>query len=324
MVTVSKRAREVEGTRVYLEDGEKVPLRKLIQGLLINSGNDAGVAIAEHLDGSVESFATNLNDYLGRLGLKNTHFENPHGLFSPDHVTTAKDLAILTQYAMKNEDFREVFGTKELEWKGLSWETTLYTHHKLMREQPYEGVTGGKTGYVDQSGQTLITTAEKNDLSLIVVTLSAPTQQIIYRDTIELLDFGFDHYQTSLVPKGTFSLNDQQFLLTKDFYFTQALKENVTTKMNENGILEVINQNQEVIASTQLEGVRNKKSNSNKKEKITVKKNDSKFLTGRYVNTLLFILFFAIIVLFTRAIVRQKRGRKFKRKQIGVERKGIG
>lgn len=312
LVTVSENAQEVDGTRVYLEEGEKVELRKLIQGLLINSGNDAGVAIAEHIDGSLENFATNLNAYLSRIGVKNTHFKNPHGLFIPNHVTTAEDIALITQYAMKNEEFREIFGTKELEWKGLSWETTLFTHHKLMREKPYDGVTGGKTGYVDQSGQTLITTAEKNDLSLIVVILRASTQQMIYNDTIELLDFGFDHYKTSSIPKGKFAFKDHQFLLTRDFYFTQSSGENVTTKMNENGILEIIDQNQEVIASTQLESVRNKNSDLTKKEMHA----GSGFLKGKFLYTFLLISFAAFIVLFRRAIGRQKRRRKFRRKHM--------
>ncbi|TFI46103.1 D-alanyl-D-alanine carboxypeptidase [Diaphorobacter sp. DS2] len=198
-VTIGKNPRETEGTRVYLEEGETVTLRKLVQGLLINSGNDAGVAIAEHLDGSIEAFSKNLNEYLAKLGLKNTVFKNPHGLFDAEHVTTAEDLALLTRYAMENEEFKEVFGTRELKWKGASWDTTLYTHHKLMRESPYEGVIGGKTGFVDQSGHTLVTAAKRKDLSLIVVTLNAASQDIAYEDTRKLLDFGFSHYKTSTI-----------------------------------------------------------------------------------------------------------------------------
>ena len=99
-VTIGKNPRETEGTRVYLEEGETVTLRKLVQGLLINSGNDAGVAIAEQLDGSIEAFSNNLNEYVAKLGLKNTVFKNPHGLFDAEHVTTAEDLALLTRYAM--------------------------------------------------------------------------------------------------------------------------------------------------------------------------------------------------------------------------------
>ncbi len=170
VVTVSQKARNTVGTRVYLEEGEQVSLKKLIQGLLINSGNDAGVAIAEHLSGSVERFSSDLNQYLKNvIGVQNTNFENPHGLFHPNHVTTAEDLAKITQYAIKNEVFRRIFGTEELKWNGEGWDTTLYSHHKLMRQKGYEWITGGKTGYVDQSGFTLATTAEKQDLSVILI-----------------------------------------------------------------------------------------------------------------------------------------------------------
>lgn len=112
LVTVSERARQVDGTRVYLEVGEKVSLRKLIQGLLINSGNDAGVAIAEYLDGSEEEFAVSINAYLQGIGLSSTHFVNSHGLFTPNHTTTARDLASITQYSMKNETFERYSGQK--------------------------------------------------------------------------------------------------------------------------------------------------------------------------------------------------------------------
>ena len=259
LVTISENAQQVDGTRVYLEEGEKVQLRKLIQGLLINSGNDAGVAIAEHLDGSIENFVTNLNHYLSEIGAKNTHFENPHGLFDPSHMTTAEDLAKITQYAMKNEEFREIFGTQELNWEGESWNTTIYTHHKLMREEPYDGVTGGKTGYVSQSGNTLITTAKRNDLSLIAVILKGSGQQMTYQDTVELLDYGFESFKTSFIPKGTnFTIDDNQYLTTKDFYFTHRLEDKLIKKINENGTLDILNQNQKLIASMQLEKLINK------------------------------------------------------------------
>ncbi|MBN8202782.1 D-alanyl-D-alanine carboxypeptidase (plasmid) [Cytobacillus firmus] len=307
IVTVSKNARQVEGTRVYLEEGEKVQLRKLVQGLLINSGNDAGVAIAEHLDGSVEIFAKNLNSYLKRLGVKNTNYENPHGLFNPNHVTTAEDLAKITQYAMYNEEFRQIFGTKELEWIGESWKTTLFTHHKLMRENPYEGITGGKTGFVDQSGHTLITTAKRDNISLIVVTLKSSTQEMANNDTIELLDYGFDHYQTSYIPKGTiFTANDNQYSTKKDFYFTQDSKESVINKVDEKGILEIMDQNQELVASVQLENVQKKSDDLNRKQKEST---ESSLGLDVYKGSLL-ILSLAYSVLLLRKKVNQKRRRK--------------
>ncbi|USK67021.1 D-alanyl-D-alanine carboxypeptidase family protein [Peribacillus frigoritolerans] len=253
IVSVSKNARYVDGTRVYLEEGEKVPLKKLVQGLLINSGNDSGVAIAEHLDSSEKAFAANLNKYMRAIGLQDTNFENPHGLFNPEHTTTARDLAKITQYAMKNEVFREIFGTKELKWKGEAWETTLFNHHKLMRERPYEGVTGGKTGYVDQSGQTLITTATREGMSVIAVILKGQTQAVSYNDTIELLDYAFTGFKVFDIPKGKeFKTNNNTFVTEANKSFPISKNEKVREDITDPGVLEIRNQNQALIASFQL------------------------------------------------------------------------
>src|SRR5699024_10916061 len=221
VVTVSKNARGTIGSSVYLVEGEKVSLKKLLQGLLINSGNDAGVAIAEHLSGNLEQFSTDINEYLrGKIGVYNTNFENPHGVFDPKHVTTAEDLAKITQYAIENEEFKEIFGTTELAWNGEGWDTTLYKHHKLMREMKYEGVTGGKTGYVEQSGFTLATTAERDNLSLVVITLNSNLQQESYNDTINLLDYTFENFQTSRIPaEMTFEVEGLKSKASKDIFY---------------------------------------------------------------------------------------------------------
>ncbi|TCT24589.1 D-alanyl-D-alanine carboxypeptidase [Melghiribacillus thermohalophilus] len=255
VVTVSESVEKVEGTKVYLVEGEQVTLQKLIQGLLINSGNDAGVVIAEHLNGSVEQFSEALNDYLtNQIGVKHTHFENPHGLFNANHVTTAEDLAIITRYAIQNDTFRDIFGTKELEWDGESWDTTLYTHHKLMRENPYEGITGGKTGFINESGHTLATTAERNHLRLIVITLGNDIQQEAYQDHINLLDYGFDHFETSTIPAGTsFEKNNKEFSVEENLYYTHRKEDQITHHVTEDGILQVMNQEDSVLARFTLE-----------------------------------------------------------------------
>ena len=259
IVTVSSKARNVEGTRVYLAEGEQISLKKLLQGLLINSGNDAGIAIAEHLDGSVRNFSKNINDYLKtEIGVQDTNFVNPHGLFDPNHVTTAEDIARITQYAMKNETFREIMSIKELDWTGEAWSTTLYNHHKLMREIPYEGVTGGKTGYVDQSGQTLVTTAERGNLSLIAVTLKGNTQTEAYNDTIELLDFGFENFKTTQIVKGKkFESEDGvPFLATKNLNYTQMKTGDVKLEVTNEGTLTVVQSNEALNTSFQLKEVK--------------------------------------------------------------------
>ncbi|WP_245207980.1 D-alanyl-D-alanine carboxypeptidase family protein [Sediminibacillus dalangtanensis] len=261
MVTVSAKARAVEGTRVYLEEGEQVPLKKLIQGMLINSGNDAGVAIAEHLGGTSELFAEDLNSYLQAVvGVRNTHFTNAHGLFNENHTTTASDLAKTTQYAMKNSTFREIFRTKKLKWEGEAWSTTLYHHHKMIRENPYEGITGGKTGYVDESGHTLITTAKRSDLRLIAVTLKAESQAWAYQDAEVLLDFGFDHFETVTVPEGTkfTSDNGTTYRTGSDIVYSKMKGQDAELSVDDQGTL-AINQDKESLdTSFVLEGDKEK------------------------------------------------------------------
>jgi len=256
LVTVSSNARNAEGSKVYLEEGEKVTLNKLVQGLLINSGNDAGIAIAEHLSGSVAEFSNNLNTYLNNVvKVDNTNFENPHGLFDSKHVTTAEDLAKITQYAMQNKVFQDIFGTKELEWDGETWDTTLITHHKLLKgEIPYKEVTGGKTGYINASGFTLATTAETNKLSLIVITLNSSTDDEAYHDTEKLLDHAFNNYETTTIQKGTiFKLENEQYSTVKNIFYTSSINWKVNESVNSDGTLDIIEENGNLIANYQLE-----------------------------------------------------------------------
>ncbi|MEC5424871.1 D-alanyl-D-alanine carboxypeptidase family protein [Virgibacillus sp. C22-A2] len=274
IATVSSNARNTEGTSVFLEEGEQVSLEKLIKGLLINSGNDAGVAIAEHLSGSVENFSSDMTAYFkNKLGTDSTNFKNPHGLFDPEHVTTAEDLARITQYAMKNDLFMEIFSKRELEWEGKTWDTTIINHHKLVKgEIPYDGITGGKNGYVSKSGFTLITTSEKENLNLIAVTLKNNNQNAVYNDTMDLLDYGFDQFRTATVPEGAeFAAGDEVFTAPEKLAYTYPLTEEVREDVSENGTLEISSRDGEVIASYPLEKVNNK----NDREASAAMKNTS-------------------------------------------------
>ncbi|MFT4412895.1 D-alanyl-D-alanine carboxypeptidase family protein [Fredinandcohnia humi] len=261
IVTVSKEAWEAEGTRVYLEEGEQVPLKNLIQGLLINSGNDAGVAIAEHMDGNVEDFAKSINKYLKeKIRIDHTNFENPHGLFDDNHYTTAYDLAVLTQYALKNEIFSEIFNTKELPWNGAGWQTTLYSHHLLVRgEIPYEGIIGGKTGFVQESRFTLSTAAEQGDLKLIAIVLKANTDNIAYEDTVALLDYGFENFEVSEVSEvsanrsfTSASNSDETFRLNQPLPYTHKKDEAIEIDVDDKGMLTVIGDDGRHLASKEL------------------------------------------------------------------------
>jgi serine-type D-Ala-D-Ala carboxypeptidase (penicillin-binding protein 5/6) len=257
IVTVSKNAASQEGTRVYLVEGEKVSLKSLIQGMLINSGNDAAVAVAEHIDGSVGRFAENINKYLKtNIGVYNTHFTNPNGLFDPNHYTTAMDLALITNYAKKNQVFSEIFGTKELPWNGESWHTTLITHHLMLKgEIPFPGitVTGGKTGFVEESKSTLATTAENGKLKLTAIILKAANKQTEYNDTKEILDYSFNNYKHTVVNHNNiFKSGNKEFLPRFNTVVTEPIVGSVTT-VNSDGLLSVKSTGGQLVESVKLE-----------------------------------------------------------------------
>lgn len=256
-VTVSERAYETGGSSVFLEEGDQATLKELVQGLLLNSGNDAGVAIAEHLSGSVEQFSEDLNAYLEeKAGVEQTDFKNPHGLFDSEHRTTAKDLAEITKYAQENETFKEIYGLETLDWDGEKWDATLYTHHRLMREDPYEGVTGGKTGYVPQSGFTLATSASREDMDLIVITMKSRTKDLSYEDTKKLLDYGFEFYETSVLkPNEEFPGLKDDYQLPEEISYTHLKGNPVIAEMDGKGMLSVNNSDGKEIFSAQMEKV---------------------------------------------------------------------
>jgi D-alanyl-D-alanine carboxypeptidase len=253
-VTVSKNAASQSGTRVYLNEGEKVPLKKLIQGILINSGNDAAVAVAEHIDGSVERFAENINVYLkDKIGVYNTHFTNPNGLFDPNHYTTAMDLATMTNYAKKNPVFSEIFGTKELQWVGESWKTTLITHHLMLKgEIPYTGITGGKTGYVEESKSTLATTAYNGKIKLTAIVLKAANKNVMYQDTKSLLDYGFTNFQHTVISQiDIFKNGNKEFFPSRETVLTEPVN-GAIKNVNDHGILKVENNEGQILQQMQL------------------------------------------------------------------------
>ncbi|MDV7767508.1 D-alanyl-D-alanine carboxypeptidase family protein [Peribacillus sp. CSMR9] len=260
LVTVSKKAAEADGSSVFIEPGEKIKLSKLIAGMLINSGNDAAIAIAEHMSGSEKLFMEDLNEFLRKeVKVTDTHFTNPHGLFDKNHVTTASDLAKITQYAMKNEIFREDFGKKKLPWKVETWDTTLVTHHKILKgELPYKGITGGKTGFVSKAGYTLISTATRGEQDLIAVTLKAPSNKDAYSDTELLFNYGFENFKSAKIDKKTLLYSadhSKSYKLNKDLYYTHLISDEPSLKTSNDGILSISNQEGRAIGSFNLKTV---------------------------------------------------------------------
>lgn len=195
-VNVSPLAVGVEGSSVYLYEGEHLTVEDLLYATLLESANDAATAIAVEIGGSVEDFADMMNQKAAELGLKDTHFTNPHGLDDPEHYTTARELAIIAAAAMKNDKFREIVSThkKTIPLNGTEGVRLLINHNKLLKS--YDGAIGVKTGYTKKSGRCLVSAAERDGLNLICVTLSAPDD---WRDHKALLDYGFSAYESRLL-----------------------------------------------------------------------------------------------------------------------------
>ncbi|MEW9674677.1 D-alanyl-D-alanine carboxypeptidase family protein [Lentibacillus sp. L22] len=203
-VTVSKRAVYAGGSSIYLEEGEKIKLRDLVYGLMLRSGNDAAVAIAEHVGGSVEGFSYLMNQKARWLGMTNSHFDNPHGLDSKTHYSTAYDMALLMQYAMDNDAFRKITGA--ITYKATTKKYAWQNKNKLLTRY-YDYCIGGKTGFTKIAGRTLVSTARKDDMELIAVTLNAPDD---WQDHIGMYDWAFDKYKmTSVLDKGKMTYHVQ-------------------------------------------------------------------------------------------------------------------
>lgn len=184
----SRRAIYTEGSSIYLEQGERMIIEDLVYGLMLRSGNDAAIAISEHIGNSVEGFVYLMNEKARWLGMNNTHFSNPHGLDDEDHYSTAYDMAILMQYAMENETFQNISGT--ITHKAQSRSYAWQNKNRLLTSI-YKYCTGGKTGFTKKSGRTLTTSAEKDGLHLIAVTLNAPDD---WRDHMQMYEWGFKEY----------------------------------------------------------------------------------------------------------------------------------
>lgn len=190
-IRIPQAAVGVEGSSLYLQAGETMTLRDLLYGLLLQSANDAAVAIAVTLGGSVEGFAEMMNEKAAALGLANTHFENPHGLADEHHYTTARELARIAAAAMQEPLFREICGAKRATVPGRDGgKRYLVNHNKLLFT--YAGAVGVKTGFTKATGRCLVSAAVRDGVELIAVTLGAPDD---WRDHASLLDYGFSMYE---------------------------------------------------------------------------------------------------------------------------------
>lgn len=201
-VKVSQSAVGMEGSSIYLEKGEILPLEDLLYGLMLRSGNDAAVAIAETIGGSTENFVAMMNERAEQLGAERTHFMNPNGLHHQEHYTTVRDMSMIAREAMHNPEFKTIAKAKS--WtadRGDGKYNYFYNKNKVVYQ--YDGGTGIKIGYTKAAGRTLVASSERNGIELICTVMNAPDW---FNDTYKLMDYVYDQYEARKIISGDMPL----------------------------------------------------------------------------------------------------------------------
>ncbi len=190
---ISKKAAGTGGSRLGLKPGDKITIHDLLYGLMLCSGNDAAVALAENVAGSINGFSELMNSKASELNLNNTHFESPHGLDSEEHYTTAYELAILSDYALKNPMFAKIVGTKTYTITINGYPKTLSNTNELLGN--LNGVYGIKTGFTNGANRCLVTACKRGDMDIICVVLGADTKKFRTQDSIKLIEYSFNNFE---------------------------------------------------------------------------------------------------------------------------------
>ncbi|MPM55616.1 D-alanyl-D-alanine carboxypeptidase DacB [bioreactor metagenome] len=200
-VTASAHAASTEGSSLWLTEGEQLKLKDMLYGIMLVSGNDATVAVAEHISGALPKFAQLMTEKARAIGATSTSFTNSSGLPDPNHYSTAHDLAKITAYGYKNPMFAQIVGTKAIiiPWPGKDHDRELFNENRML--WLYEGGNGVKTGYTEAAGRCLVSAANRNGIQLITVVLDSDH---MWEDSIALLDYGFEN----IAPKIIFNQGD--------------------------------------------------------------------------------------------------------------------
>jgi len=223
VVTFSSDAvKKTEGSSAGIKIGEKLTLKDCLYGLMLASANEIAYAIAEHVGGTYDAFVQMMNDKAASLGCTHTHFSNPHGLFDENHTTTAHDLALISQAALKNTEFRKIVSTKYyvIPKTEMTNETRYISNHQEMLtgykfpKYKYDGCIGGKTGYTDLAGYNLATFVDRNGMELISIVLRSDSPYAAknqYTDSISLLDYCFSRFQISKLSDYRQTLDSSEY-----------------------------------------------------------------------------------------------------------------
>ena len=219
VITVPNEAVGAEGSSIYLKRDEQIDIRDLLYGLMLRSGNDCAAALAIHHSGSLEKFADIMNERAKEMGANSTNFKNPSGLPDSEHYTTAKDLCIITCNAMQNETFRQIVSTKNYTGKFRSYSNK----NKMLYN--YEGANGVKTGYTVKAGRCLVSSAERDGMTVVCVVLNCPD---MYNRSAKILDDCFSGYRLVRISENTAFMSDRVLCkISKSVNFVVQSDENI-------------------------------------------------------------------------------------------------
>ena len=227
VVMIGDEINTAYGSGIYIKKGEELTLRNLVYGLMLRSGNDAALAIAHHVGGGVDNFVVMMNKKAKEIGMKNTEFNNPSGLDEEKgNYSTAYDMAKLASYAIKNDEFKKITGTKKYKLK-TNMNTYIWNNKNKMLTM-YKYSTGGKTGYTEIAKRTLVSYASKDNTNLVVVTLNDGND---WNDHRELFEYGFNNYKNyTLIKKGNINIYDDTYYKN----YTLYVKNNYNYLFNKN------------------------------------------------------------------------------------------
>ena len=192
-IEISRKAALTGGSRLGLKTGDKITIKDLLYGLMMRSGNDCAVALAEYVGGDINGFANKMNKKSEELGLKNTHFETPHGLDSDEHYTTAYELALLSNYALNNKIFTKIVGTRNYTILINGQQKQLTNTNELLGN--FDGIYGIKTGFTNGANRCLVTACKRNDIDVICVVLGADTKKFRTQDSVKLIEYTYSNYE---------------------------------------------------------------------------------------------------------------------------------
>lgn len=232
VVTISKKAAGTGGSRLKISAGDKITVNDLLYGLMLRSGNDAAVALAEHVGGSIEGFADLMNKKAKELGLNNTNFVTPHGLDNENHYTTAYELAVLTDYALNNETFAKIVNTKSTSISINGNTRNIYNTNELLGYML--GVDGVKTGFTNGAGRCLVTSCTRDDNQIITIVLGCDTKKQRTSDSTKLIEYAFKNYtKINLEEKIQNEFENWKQINSKRIYINKASKQEINLELGE-------------------------------------------------------------------------------------------